>query len=111
MVLRAEELAAWLRTRPFDGCPSPTTVAGKFFQQHFKRRTGIIFFKDYWLRKGERSPTGDHIDLWNHDRLTPSFHNFLRFSLGISHISNPLTGDNWYSDLENARQVTLWAIA
>lgn len=29
--------------------------------------------EDYWLREGEKQPTGDHIDLWRLDRLTPSY--------------------------------------
>ena len=67
-------------------------------------QTGIIFFKDYWLRDGERSPTGDHIDLWNMDRLTPSWQTFARFTLGIGRIAS------FYSDLENSRSVMFWPI-
>jgi hypothetical protein len=115
MVLRAEELANWLKTRPFAGCPVAEPGPGKEFQSRLKGRTGIVFFKDYWRRAGEKYPTGDHIDLWNRDRLTPSFETFARFSLGISRMPslNPFAraGENWWSDLENSRTVTFWTIA
>jgi len=105
MVLRAEELAAWLRTRPFAGCPYPLPYTGQSFKLGLQGRTGIVFFKDYWLRAGEKVPTGDHIDLWNRDRLTPSLETFARFTLGIDRMPG------LYSDLSRARQVLFWAIA
>jgi len=110
MVLRAEELANWLRSIPFRGCPVAQSHAGKNFQASIAGRTGIVFFKDYWLRSGERHPTGDHIDLWNRDCLTPSFTTFLRFSLGISRMPSPLGPGNYYSDLSNASQVLFWPL-
>lgn len=120
MVLRAEELATWLKSRPFKDCPAVRILTtGKGFQTALHGQTGIIFFKDYWYRKNngkeETSPTGDHIDLWRRDRLTPSFETFLRFSLGIGHVRNllhPLSPhNNWYSNLEDAKQVWFWAIS
>lgn len=115
MVLRAEPLANWLRTRPFAGCPSSESGPGKDFQQRLSGRTGIVFFKDYWRRDGEKHLTGDHIDLWNRNRLTPSFETFARFVLGISRMPslNPFAppGSNWWSDLGNSRLVTFWSIA
>ncbi len=115
MVLRAEMLMQWLLTRPFAGCPAAISYPGKDFQQRLQGHTGIVFFKDYWRRAGEKYPTGDHIDLWNRDRLTPSFESFGRFSLGIRRMPslNPFapSGQNWWSDLENSRTVTFWVIA
>lgn len=105
MVLRAQELADWLNTKPFTNCPTPIQLAGKGFHKHLAARRGIVFFKDYWMREGEKSPTGDHIDLWNMDRLTPSWQNFTRFTLGINRIPSV------YSDLENARTVAFWPFA
>ena len=33
---------------------------------YFKDKKGIIFFKDFWKRSdAEKSPTGDHIDIWD----------------------------------------------
>ncbi|WP_082486040.1 MULTISPECIES: type VI secretion system amidase effector protein Tae4 [unclassified Acidovorax] len=105
MVLRAQELANWLKTRPFPGCPEPLQFSGKGFQKNLAARKGIVFFQDYWLRAGERQPTGDHIDLWNMDRLTPSWQTFARFTIGIARIPSV------YSDLENSRSVVFWPFA
>lgn len=67
----AEQLAAWLKLQPFCGLPKqPENVAGKDWQDKITRRTGIIFFANYWKREGETKPTGDHIDLWNKTKLT-----------------------------------------
>jgi hypothetical protein len=124
MVLRAQELADWLRRSPFPGCPTARILApGKGFATTLRGKTGIIFFQHYWLRGGERldanktAPfgTGNHIDLWRMDTLTPAFHNFLRFNLHIDHFPslNPLSppGHNWYSDLNNATKIFFWQIA
>ena len=104
MALRALDLADWLSRRPFANCPSPSIVAGKRFQNAIGAKKGIVFFKDYWLRDGEKLPTGDHIDLWNMDRLTPSWQTFARFTLGIGRLPS------MYSDLENSRSVMFWSI-
>jgi hypothetical protein len=59
----AESLANWLwkhhlgRPQVFaDGAKAKILLDGKI---------GIIFFKDCFIRAGERAKTGDHIDLWN----------------------------------------------
>lgn len=116
MVLRAEELATWLQSRPFLGCPAAQVLPGKGFQKFLAGRTGIAFFEDYWFRaENKKYPTGDHIDLWKRDRLTPSFETFARFSLGISRMPslNPFApaSQSWWSDLENSRTVKFWALA
>lgn len=105
MVLRAQELADWLQSKPFINCPTAMQFGGKGFSKNLAARRGIVFFKDYWLRDGDRSPTGDHIDLWNMDRLTPSWQNFTRFTLGIGRLPS------LYSDLENSRSVVFWPFA
>ena len=119
MVLRAQELADWLMKRPFSNCPPPVAWApGKGFADHFRGRTGIIFFQHYWLRTGEKpngsAPygTGNHIDLWRIDRLTPSWETRLRFSIGINSIHVPLLpqGHDGFSDLNNSTRVLLWPI-
>lgn len=105
--IRAEELAAWLRRQPFCGLPTqPLTITGQDWQQKIKGKTGIIFFKDYWARDGEIShASGDHIDLWNKDRLTPSLSSFLRFTLGLQSIG-------WLSvsDLGKAKEILFWEV-
>ena len=59
----AESLANWLwkhhlgRPKIFtDGATAKATIQDK---------SGIIFFKDCFIREGETSKSGDHIDLWN----------------------------------------------
>jgi hypothetical protein len=81
-------------------------------------RTGIVFFKDYWRRRGEMKGvgSGDHIDLWNRDSLTPGWASFLRFSIGIDRLPNlnPFTraddNQNWYSDLGKSSAIWFWPI-
>lgn len=64
-ILRAEELAGWLR-----GSISPfhkvEIFEGQIGFHRIASRKGIIFFKDYYGRNTQ----GDHIDLWNGSRLT-----------------------------------------
>lgn len=109
-VLRAEELAAWLKTAPrFCGWQKPNDVTGLKWEESIRGRTGIIFFKDYWQREGERGSSGDHIDLWNGSRLTNSsargvLTTFARFTLGIQ--SGP-----GFSDLGKASQILFWNIS
>jgi hypothetical protein len=113
MVLRATELANWLMRRPFAGCPDAETHQGKSFDKSLSGRTGIIYFEDYWLRTAEaKFPTGDRIDLWDRNRLTPSWTTFLRFSLGIDTFRSPWSGNGYlYSDLHASRRVVFWPIS
>lgn len=119
MVANAQMLADWLKRRPFPGCPPAQTIAQRPWVEGVKGRTGIVFFADYWRRRGEThgSGSGDHIDLWNKDTLTPSFQSFLRFRLGISQFPNlnPFSrredNQNWYSDLGQSRQILFWPIS
>jgi hypothetical protein len=118
MVANAQMLADWLKRRPFAGCPPAELVARRPWTDGVAGRTGIVFFQDYWRRKGETrgNGSGDHIDLWNRQTLTPSIQSFLRFRLGISHLPNlnPFSrrpdNQNWYSDLEQCRQILFWQI-
>lgn len=107
-MLRAEEVASWLQLRPFAGCAKPTDVTGKDWRSKVKGKTGMVFFKDYWEREGETSPTGDHIDLWNGQSLTAAtlqgrVNNLLRFTIGVNAL--------WYSDLGKAKKILFWQIA
>jgi hypothetical protein len=111
MVLRARELAEWLTSKPFKGCPKAVILDGKAFPQAVMSRTGVIFFHGYWLRDGEKFPTGDHIDLWNVRTLTPSWSSFMRFRVGISRFPNILSGGNYYSNLSDSRIIKFWPIA
>ena len=105
---RADELASWLKRQPFCGLPQkPENVTGENFEKKIQGRTGIIFFGDYWRRDGEAASNanGGHIDLWNKDSLTPSFHTFLRFRLGV-HAPWPRI----YSDLRKARTILFFEV-
>ncbi|WP_426115985.1 T6SS effector amidase Tae4 family protein [Massilia sp. PWRC2] len=114
--LRAVELAAWLEQQPFCGAPLSLRVTGADWQRQIAGKRGIIYFANYWRRSGEAAPSGDHIDLWNQDTLSPSMESFLRFRLGIERIRNPfdlLRGKpgNWYSNLDEATEIRLWQLA
>lgn len=108
-ILRAEELADWLKSAPrFCGWSEPKQVTGETWVNEIDSLTGIVFFKDYWHREGERGVSGDHIDLWNGSRLTASsvqgaLTTIARFTLGIR--SGP-----GFSDLGKAKQILFWHI-
>lgn len=97
----ADELADWLKLRPFYGCPRAEEYAGKTVFDKIMGRTGIIYLANYWERKpGVR--TGDHIDLWNGIRMT-SYTSLLRVKLGIS-------WDGVWSDYKRAEEAFFWNI-
>jgi hypothetical protein len=106
--IRAEELAAWLKVQHFDGMLGPADITGADWQAKIKDKRGIVAFKDYWARPGEKTPTGDHIDLWNGKSLTSSglaglAVSFARFTLGMN--SGP-----GFSDLGKATKITFWEV-
>ena len=110
LAIRAEELAAWLKTQHLIGLPlKPENVTGKEWQDKIKGRKGIVFFANYWARPGEaRNASGDHIDLWNGSRLTMSgvegtLMTIARFGLGMD--SSPR-----HSNLGNATSILFWEI-
>jgi Type VI secretion system (T6SS), amidase effector protein 4 len=49
-----------------------STVTGADWQTRIAGKTGIVYCENHWLREGEKTPTGDHIDLWNGSRMTAS---------------------------------------
>ena len=71
-VIRAEQLAIWLSTNPPNGFGERENIEPGEFQKQLTGRTGVVFFKDYWSRGNEISGNrrGDHIDLWNKNRIT-----------------------------------------
>src|SRR5471032_504039 len=89
LAVRAEELATWLKRIPLCGLPAvPLNITGKDWRTKIDGKTGIVFFKDYWRRDGQKHPTGDHIDLWNKSKLTStgllgSLVTFARFTIGM----------------------------
>lgn len=73
-ILRAEELANWLKS-PFSPFKQVTEFQGISGFQNIKGKKGIIFFKNYYGPGNQ----GDHIDLWNGSRLT-KFRTWFEFS-------------------------------
>ncbi|BFM13910.1 hypothetical protein R50073_00930 [Maricurvus nonylphenolicus] len=72
-VLAAEELAIGLSEAKLKHLSPIEKVPPKEIGKKLKGKTGIIFFKDYWVRPNEEgtgNSSGDHIDLWNLNRLT-----------------------------------------
>ena len=59
----AESLANWLWGHHL-GRPKIYTDGAKA-KLELQEKTGIIFFKDCFVRSGESRAVGDHIDLWN----------------------------------------------
>ncbi|KVC65365.1 type VI secretion system amidase effector protein Tae4 [Burkholderia stagnalis] len=109
---RAYELAEWLKLRPFLGLGRPEKITGPDWQEQVKGRTGIIYFFGYWRQDGDSADalSGGHIDLWNKDTLTPSVVSFLRFRIGVSQFRNPLTNNNWFSDLADSKEILFWEV-
>lgn len=107
--VRAQELVTWLKKERIPGRPlMPESIAGADWQSKIKKRTGIVYFADYWLRPGEKTPSGDHIDLRNGSRLTASgFEGALttiaRFGLGMD--SGP-----GFSDLGKSKTILFWEV-
>lgn len=65
-VLVAQELANGLLNSNIPGLGKIEKVKDpQNFHLELYGRKGIIFFKDYWRRTGEKNPSGDHIDVWN----------------------------------------------
>jgi len=106
--IRAEELGAWLKFQHIEGMLGPVDITGADWQDKIKGKHGIVAFTNYWTRPGEKTPTGDHIDLWDGGSLTSSglagmAVSFARFTLGMR--SGP-----GFSDLGKATSITFWEV-
>jgi hypothetical protein len=67
-IIRAADLANGLAGASIEGIGKVERIVGteaKDFYGKLYGRTGIIFIHAYWLRQGETTPSGDHIDVWN----------------------------------------------
>jgi hypothetical protein len=101
-ILRAEELANWLRTSAPSEFGQKEDISPSEFQTKLSGRTGVVFFKDYWQRKNEsfEGRSGDHIDLWRHNRITGAsmwYRSVIEF-LGF------------VSDLNKSRNIWFWEV-
>ena len=106
--IKAQQLADWLKLKPFAGCPEALQFTGKTFKKSLSGKTGIIFFQDYWQRdneKGTKERTGDHIDLWKDGVLAgqPWIGSFARITLGLAI-------DGVWSDYTQSKKVLFWEI-
>lgn len=97
-ILRAEELGAWVGANRFAGRGKTLALDAATFQDRIHGKTGIIFFKDYWRRGSESfaNRSGDHIDLWNGNRLGGAW---FRYSRGLQEMLGIV------SDLNDSRRV------
>ncbi|WP_288499735.1 T6SS effector amidase Tae4 family protein [uncultured Erwinia sp.] len=103
-ILRAEELASALRNANISGVRPMVKIDVKNFEKVLKTERGIIFFKDYWRRGNENflNRSGDHIDLWNGERLTSKLSYFrINWGLNIEGI---------WSSFANAREIWFWSV-
>lgn len=102
-ILRAEDFADWLTRLPPSIVSLRESIDPKKFQNLLEGRTGIVFFKDYWTRGNERTEnrSGDHIDLWNKNKITSG-------SMFARNISEFLGFD---SDLNASREIAFWEVS
>jgi hypothetical protein len=108
-IIRAQELANWLKLKPFVGCPNAQTLTGEGFRDALQDKTGIVFFKDYWLRSNEQARTGDHIDLWN-GRGLDRMASLRRTGGNLLFNTFEVSIDGWHSDKELSKEVLFWEI-
>lgn len=101
-ILLAEDLAKGLKASPPPGFGKMIQVNPKTFQKELADKAGVIFFKDYWPRGNEPEQTrsGDHIDLWDKDKITSSS----MFFRSVYEFFGAL------SDLNRSKQIWFWEI-
>lgn len=105
MAASAQQLANWLKKRPFEGCPAVENFTGSSVFSAIKDRPGIIFLANYWQRdreKGSQRRSGDHIDLWNGSRMSTMI-SWFRVHWAVSI-------DGVYSDYRIASIALFWHI-
>lgn len=101
-IIRAQQFAECLSASPPKGFGKKEIIKPGEFQKMLNGRTGVIFFKDYWTRGNEsfQNRSGDHIDLWNKNRITGSsmwYRSIIEF-LGF------------VSDLNKSKSVWFWEV-
>jgi hypothetical protein len=114
-MLRAAEVSDWLHRRPFAGCPAPSSLNAKTWDKDISGSTGIIFFSGYWHRDsdGPNVTTGNHIDLWNGQRLTMTGFSDTAATIGrfmLGRQSMFAGTDFGYSDLHNSDRILFWEV-
>ncbi|WP_075186119.1 type VI secretion system amidase effector protein Tae4 [Teredinibacter haidensis] len=101
-VLLAEDFANGLSKFNPPVFSNVTKIPPGSFQTQLEGKTGVIFFKDYWQRGKEsfERRSGDHIDLWNKDRITSSS----MFVRGVLEFFGRV------SDLNKSREIWFWEV-
>jgi hypothetical protein len=112
--LCAEELAAGLKNGPINGVGTFQIIEPSEFSKKLSGITGIIFFKDYWQRTVDgkkevfRNRSGDHIDLWNGNRLTDWF-SWVRIHMRIGNYGAHSLRDD-ISDYNESKAIWFWSV-
>lgn len=101
-ILLAEDLALGLKAFPPTNFGKLEIIPPDSFEEKLKGRTGVVFFKDYWKREGQTfaNRSGDHIDLWNKDRITSR-------SMFVQNILE-FFGD--LSDFNDSKEIWFWEV-
>lgn len=101
-ILLAEEFANAIRKNSLPGFLPMMNVQPASFQTILKKKTGVIFFKDYWQRGKEshENRSGDHIDLWNKNEITSSG----MFMRSVYEFFGAV------SDLNNSKEIWFWEV-
>ena len=100
-ILAAAELADWIQKSNIANLLTTENITGSQWRSKIVSRTGIICFEDYYLRSDGSG--GDHIDLWNKDKLTGIGSYFrTRFNIIIPSI---------WSDLGKSKKIRFFPIS
>lgn len=74
-ILRAQSLASHIRNYEQTQF-GKVEVKKKVSATDYASRRGLVFFMDFWYRGNETYPSGDHIDLWDKNKMcsgSPSY--------------------------------------
>ena len=100
-IIRADDLARALAGGSIEGIGKVERIVATDAAQFYKKiygRTGIIYVKDYWKRRGETTATGDHIDVWNGYRSSTKW------------LMEWFSWLGYYSNYSQAKEVWFWDV-
>lgn len=101
--IRAQEVADALADLNIAGIGPREVLKGTEPAQFYPKlygRTGIIYIKDYWHRRSDKSgrPSGDHIDVWNGYRSSAKW------------LMEWFSWLGYYSNYADAREIWFWPV-
>lgn len=111
-VIRAEELANGLVKMRLANLKSVVKINPTEFSSEISGKRGIVFFKDYWRRTNDgkketfRNRSGDHIDIWNGNRIT-DLTSWARINLRIGSFGLHSISER-FSDFEDSKDIWFW---